>query len=344
MVAKSQDKLFLHVARVMACLAVVAIHSVGLSTALLSVGPEASWWTKTVVTSFSVWAVPVFVMISGALLLDPEKKETAQQFYTKRCRRIFIPMMVWIPFYFVVDHFYKGDSLSLRAILDRIIYSSYDHLYFLVLIVQLYLITPMLRGLLKSSTISSQAGLIAIFFLIAIFWKKTSFAGTMFIPFIGYYLLGSFLLKYNTNTSKKLLLASLTGFVTSALLIIVLTYSATISNELRYIQDSYYYSHNKPLVIILAISAFMIIQSSTVAQKVRSLFSLDLVKKLSSASFGIYILHPLILYTTLYLLTKFITIEPLSWWIMLVFIPWSFLMSFIFTIGLQRLRYFKLLV
>jgi len=344
MVANSRDTLFIHVARILACIAVVAIHSVGLSDTLLSVGPEASWWTKTVVTSFSVWAVPVFVMVSGALLLDSAKKETAQQFYTKRFRRIIIPMMVWIPFYFVVDHFYRGDSLSLRFIFDRIIFSSYDHLYFLVLIVQLYLLTPMLRGVVKNTSISSQAVLIAIFFLIAIFWKKTSFVGTMFVPFIGYYLLGDFLLKYRTEVSKKILPLCMAAFVSAALLIVALTYFATKSNETAYIQDSYYYSHNKPLVIILAISAFMVFQLSNLVKNTSRYVSLSFINKLSTASFGIYILHPLVLYMTLSLLKRITSVEPLPWWLLLAFIPWSFLVSLIATGVLQRFRYFKLLV
>ncbi len=195
MADKSKGFLYLDVARILACIAVVAIHSVGLSTVLLSQGPAASWWTTTIVTSFSVWAVPVFVMISGALLLNPPKQESAKAFFTKRLWRVGIPALVWIPLYFVVDHFYRGDSLNPAFLLHRLIFSSYDHLYFLVLIVQLYLLTPMLRVIVKNVSSGSFSLLILLFFLIAIFWRKSSFSGTMFVPFIGYYLLGAYLVK-----------------------------------------------------------------------------------------------------------------------------------------------------
>ena len=67
---------FLHVAA-----GVVLGHEVG----------TGDWWFGNVYDSVVRWCVPVFVMISGALLLDPGKKEDLSTFYKKRLARVLLP-------------------------------------------------------------------------------------------------------------------------------------------------------------------------------------------------------------------------------------------------------------
>lgn len=57
------------------------------------------WWISNVYDSISRWGVPVFVMVSGALLLDTSKQEGILTFYKKRLSKIFIPIIFWTAFY-----------------------------------------------------------------------------------------------------------------------------------------------------------------------------------------------------------------------------------------------------
>lgn len=90
---------YLDVARVLAIFGVAAIHNWSLLHAIAP-GTRA-WWAVDVLFTFGRWAVPVFVMISGGLLLRPGRKEGALEFYKRRLWRIGIPSVVWIAAYFV---------------------------------------------------------------------------------------------------------------------------------------------------------------------------------------------------------------------------------------------------
>src|SRR5262245_62440222 len=86
--------------RVIGIVAVILLHvSLGLihyrdlsQTDLeLCLAVNASTW----------WAVPVFVMISGALLLDPSRWRSTGHFYWGRLKRIGWPLVFWCGFYLV---------------------------------------------------------------------------------------------------------------------------------------------------------------------------------------------------------------------------------------------------
>ncbi len=125
-----QEYPFLYLARIAACIAVVAIHSVGLSPATLHHGPIAAWWAEHIVDSFVIWAVPLFVMISGAILLN-RQIEQPNTFYKKRLWRVGLPILMWVPVYILFYHFIRGDSITVSALFNRFLHGQYDHLYFL---------------------------------------------------------------------------------------------------------------------------------------------------------------------------------------------------------------------
>src|SRR5216117_2766854 len=69
----TEDLLWIEQARGAAALAVVILHvSAGVVRGVSDV-TSAAWWIGNIVDSAMRWCVPVFVMISGALLLDPAK-------------------------------------------------------------------------------------------------------------------------------------------------------------------------------------------------------------------------------------------------------------------------------
>ena len=53
------------------------------------------WWVGSFGHFMARWTVPVFVMVSGALLLDPSKEDRPIDFYKKRMRRILVPLIFW---------------------------------------------------------------------------------------------------------------------------------------------------------------------------------------------------------------------------------------------------------
>src|SRR5690625_5977164 len=75
-------------ARAIAIIAVVAIHSLGTVVEQNFAGMGPDWWLANAVDSASRWSVPVFIMISGALALDPNRGSKPRRFQIGRasCR------------------------------------------------------------------------------------------------------------------------------------------------------------------------------------------------------------------------------------------------------------------
>lgn len=102
-------------ARVIAAFAVVILHvSACVFPPDLQLG-TANWWWANGYDAATRWAVPVFVMISGGLLLVPGKKESLALFYKKRLSRILVPLIFWSILYLslTADPLAKPSVLSI---------------------------------------------------------------------------------------------------------------------------------------------------------------------------------------------------------------------------------------
>ncbi len=67
-----------------------------------------NWHVLNIWDSFSRWAVPIYIMLSGSLLLDPDRVESPSKFYHKRLMRIGVPLVFWSLFFMWVDVYYTG--------------------------------------------------------------------------------------------------------------------------------------------------------------------------------------------------------------------------------------------
>ena len=83
--------------RVIAIVAVITIHSTTFFySKFIEIG-QLNWWLANLLNSASRFAVPLFVMISGALLLG--RNLTIVEFYKKRAIRLLPAIIVWNLFY-----------------------------------------------------------------------------------------------------------------------------------------------------------------------------------------------------------------------------------------------------
>ena len=138
---------FLDVTRILAVFGVVVIHVVGGAVEAGEVGPAV-----VTVDMALVAAVPIFIMMSGALSLSPAAHRSGtREFLRRRAVRIVPATVVWSALYLVVIHsMVSGVPIaSGDEVLDRMVTGkTYTHLYFLFAIAGLYLITPVLQAFL----------------------------------------------------------------------------------------------------------------------------------------------------------------------------------------------------
>ena len=126
------------VLRVAATMAVVALHaSAAVVLAPGSVTP-AQWAVANALDAATRWAIPVFVMLSGALLLSPAKRTGPVEFARRRARRVLVPFLFWVPAYLLWGHWVHRAGISFWSVCDKLAHGRpAPHLYFLFLIIGL---------------------------------------------------------------------------------------------------------------------------------------------------------------------------------------------------------------
>jgi peptidoglycan/LPS O-acetylase OafA/YrhL len=133
--------------RAAAALAVIAIH---ITASYMNL-PLAYFWNHAV-----RFAVPLFIIISGFLLCWTDRDDTflpAWEFYIKRLHRILWPYIIWTCLYSLLNAYLSGlhnPIFFLITLGKNLLWGTgYYHLYFLPIILQLYLLYPLLRRWLE---------------------------------------------------------------------------------------------------------------------------------------------------------------------------------------------------
>jgi surface polysaccharide O-acyltransferase-like enzyme len=288
--------------RIIAIFAVVVLHTVTRAVTWSDVGSEY-WWIGNFYYAFVRWCVPVFVMISGALLLDPDKKESLTTFYRKRLSRILVPILFWSVFFLLwamVKGTIKGDAPSWVELSRRLISARpYYHMWFLYMITILYLFTPFFRKMIANSTQSEITIFIMFtFFLAALnaidasFFPGSSRLFTnWFLSYIPYFFLGYLIRIDNRNFSKNILWAV---FLLSSCLTAVGCYIAAVNKGLD--AGLYFHGYLSITVIAMSISVMYLFKSLG-----KPIISEKFTRTLSLLTLGIYFTHPIILETLVYL-------------------------------------------
>ena len=148
-VSKGEELAYTSYLRVTAIVAVIFIHVAGLSF----IKGDLTGFTRGVaalMTYATKWAVPVFVMVSGALVLSPPADRSPLAFYRTRLARIGIPLVVWHVVYAVLLEL-TSSSFDWRLAVSLLLKGElYTALYFFWLILGLYLVTPLLWPVVAS--------------------------------------------------------------------------------------------------------------------------------------------------------------------------------------------------
>jgi surface polysaccharide O-acyltransferase-like enzyme len=288
------------VLRVFAIAAVVLVHvSADVITEWSSV-PRSWWWAANFYDSLARGAVPIFVMLSGALLLP--QAESYRDFFRKRIRRILIPFIAWTVFYLLWRKYLYEPGMGFQEAVRRVANGEvHFHMWFLYLITGLYLIVPFLRIFTAHASRRDMLYFLGLCFFIASlvpFGERLDdlffHTGIRFhIPveaaqgFIGYFLLGFFILKEAKPFSFW---GAVWGWLAAFLVCFV--GSGWIALEWNKF-PALFYDNLAPNVVLYAASFFIIVKEAVPRIELRlSAGAKQLLSSLSVASFGIYLIHP----------------------------------------------------
>jgi len=252
--------------RTLAIALVLLLHASNEALQASSV-PLAYWWTAAVYKSLALSCVPLFVMLSGALLLQPAKlNEPIKVFLKKRLSRIGLAFVFWSGVY-IAWSFYTAnppvvftlENLS-QSIVRSLFSGAYYHFWFIYLIVGLYLITPFLRAVIAGGNWRVLRYLVLLWFASVAVVPLTELVsgqvlnGAVFLfgGFVGYFVLGLYLQRVKLRSAILYGLV-IAGFVGTVFGVWLMNYPLSIL-----MHNNYFFEYLTVFVVTGSAALFMI--------------------------------------------------------------------------------------
>ena len=295
--------------RTFAILAVVLLHC-----AALNIGGElpgdTRFWVINLLDGGVRWGVPVFVMLSGAFLLDPEKEMTTRQ-WLARVGRIALLTVFWGAVYALYDAraAHMGLEWLLEGLISLVTCRLHYHLWFLPMLLGLYLLLPLFRALVKGAerkTLWLAVGLwAAALALDKLFAFAPTFPGQGWFEaldlghLLGYggYLILGYLLRTCEIHPKRASCLYAAGAL-GLLVTWVGTYLASVAAGHFAVG---LYSYFVPNVSVTAAAVFLLVRQLELGKA-------PVWRQLSALSLGVFVLHPLFID-----LTRALSFPPDAW-------------------------------
>lgn len=283
-----ERKIYLDVIRVLACIMVVVMHSpipATINPAAESCGPFL------VLDSFlTAPCVPLFFMVSGALLLPCKEGVNAFDYLKKRLSKVVGPTLFFTLLYTIVWDCPVDAKDALLKLLS-VPFCAHGHgvLWFMYTLIGLYLLVPILSHWLRNTSKRELElylclwGVTMAYPFIELFLEiETRSHGILyyFTGYVGYFLLGHYLSKYEV---------SLKVLIPLSLLMMPLPLANKILNwNLDFYSVFWYLSIT---IAIVTATWFVVIKKLCGGKsKFDGLFG-KFIESTSNYSFGIYLFH-----------------------------------------------------
>ena len=304
MAGKNSNIQWLDTLRSLAILGVIVIH---ISSPAVNMNWNKNlefWWIGNLFDCAVRFAVPLFLMLSGATLLT--KEYNLVDFYKRRFSRVLIPFLFWIVVYWI----YRWSTLTaklqpheFRAILNWaanlfLQEGVSKHFWYIYMIVFIYLIVPFAGKWLRKLNVTAVSNLLLLWVVLTFLLKSTpmnmySWSGNYGSKFLGYFLysgyliLGYYLMKLRTNFPKIRLFAAITFILTLTFSTVFTYYLSSKSQKLNLTM----YNYLSVNTIIQTISVFILFKDLIIKNKIISWIT----RTISDYSYGIYLVHIIVI-------------------------------------------------
>lgn len=243
---------------------------------------------KFCITILSKWAVPCFLMISGFLLLNPEKEVNLSKAMRYAMRMVLVLFTFGLFYCLIETVVTNGFSDPVGAILVSVKNlfegKSWDIMWYVYMILGLYLLTPMLRVFVRAADSATAGATLAVLFVFTIIRPTIDFMFNLELaeilpveaPFLLYYLAGYYLGRVHPSKGVRM----------SAFLVGSVGFIAMLLIEWRGKRGEVGYNN-----FFVALYSMTIFASSMNSRILERLSRNALVCGFSKYSFGIYLLH-----------------------------------------------------
>ena len=295
--------IYLDILRVFAIFCMMMLHVAAVGWHDLPLD-SYEWQVLNAYDSIVRFCVPVFIMLSGAFLLNPEKKYSIKNIYTKKIFRMVTAFVFWSATYalvrtFIMTYFLEGtiDSNTVYEFFKLWVIGHY-HLWFIFTLIGLYLIAPFLRKITENVSLMKLFIILAFVFvsvvevlnlfpaaapIIALLKKKANFY--FVLGYSGYFVAGYYFFKYELSRVSKIIIYILG--VISIFVTILGTYYLSVA---RGALTAAFFSYTIASTAFVALAVFIFFKD--VVSRIK--FSEKATKRIllfSKLSFGMYLFH-----------------------------------------------------
>jgi surface polysaccharide O-acyltransferase-like enzyme len=283
----------------------------------------------TVLRNLWHWCVPVLVMISGVLFLNPEREIPVSKILTRYVLKMVLALVLLaIPaeaaLQFVASGYQFSPQQIKTAILNILQGKTQTHFWYLYLIIGLYLITPLMRAFTRSVAKKEYEYILLVLFIftsVLATIKKIWFVDAgVNIPinsaYVLYFLLGFYIHHYNVTLPFKALLTIIFCFV------LYTTLAPINKGMVNPLLDNIIISSDKdsPIIVLTAVTIFISFRTRCA--------HFHYFDNLAPLCFGIYLVHPFFIYALYILLGWTPEKYPLP-----LFLLVTILATFMFSLG-----------
>jgi surface polysaccharide O-acyltransferase-like enzyme len=284
--------------RILGTIAVVIGHvcDMGMAKDPLS----TNWWVCNVWDAATRWAVPAYIMLSGALLLDPARGEGPNKFYHKRLMRIGVPLGFWSIFFMWFSVYYTGWVTPQQMWINLLKGQPYMHMHFIFRIAGLYAFTPMFRIFLRHV---NRPMLVATVVMLLCLSSADSVANGItgtelsafarFAPFVGYYLAG-YLMRESLVSGRTLAWCWI-GLIGTIVILAVGTGALVHQFGMKWYPSPgmLLYDFLSPVRVVMAICAWLILVKLFHKPFPRSKRGQAVIRFWANTTLGLYLIHPM---------------------------------------------------
>lgn len=306
----------LSVMRITACLAIIFLH---VCSSLIEMHNNTVPMTDEMVTFYYVckimmkWAVPVFIMITGTLLLDKTKEISPGDILKKYVWRMILVLIVFgLPMAVIREYYIAGElnmTVLLNAAGDILKMNSWDHLWYIYSLIGIYLVLPLLKHFVNhASDKEMKLVMVSVFLLVMtipfVMWLLPD-GHLNIVPvsyWVFYLLLGRYLYDAYAEGRLRREIWLAAGGVSAAAVLIWSIVAPSYADTL--------FGYGNPLTALSAAGIYVLFCPVDVREKYTKM-----VWELDRLCFCSYLIHPVFIHVTY----QFLRLRPIDF--MAYYIP-----------------------